>query len=324
MAIDSVWVFVELRGDSLSTASLELVSQASRVAHTVTAFLGKQGDVSVFELLSKYGANKIIEINRAPEIALGGAAAFVMASKISKEKSPSAIFFEASYEGRDAAGRLSAKLDRPILTNITALELKDNELLASNAIFGGNMMVSTRFTGAGPQLFVIRAKSFVLEPNPVEYATEVVGLEEPRHLTNAQILNSYQEVRTGPKLEDATVVVAGGRGLGSKDQFSLVENLAQLLNGAVGASRAVVDAGWVPYAFQVGQTGKTVKPMLYIALGISGATQHMVGMKGARNILAINKDRSAPIFSIADLGVVGDVNKVVPALIEALKEKIAK
>jgi electron transfer flavoprotein alpha subunit len=169
---------------------------------------------------------------------------------------------------------------------------------------------------------VVRPKSFAAEPGGGG-TPEVVEVEVPDSgATNgARVLQRHVEERTGPKLDEAAVVVSGGRGLGEASKYEMIEELAKLLHAAPGASRAIVDAGWVPYSHQVGQTGKTVKPTVYIACGISGATQHMVGMKGSKNIVAINKDREAPIFSIADLGVVGDVHKVVPRLIEALKAR---
>ena len=170
---------------------------------------------------------------------------------------------------------------------------------------------------------MIRAKSFAAEPSGGGPATvDTLGGSRPRRRRRGHaLLSSHVEESEGPKLDEAAVVVSGGRGLGEAGGYKMIEELAKLLGGAAGASRAIVDAGWVPYSHQVGQTGKTVKPTVYIAAGISGATQHMVGMKSAKNIIAVNKDQEAPIFSIADLGIVGDVNKVLPKLIEALQQR---
>lgn len=169
---------------------------------------------------------------------------------------------------------------------------------------------------------MVRAKSFPAEPSgggPA--AVESLPVGQLGSSNAARIVDRHVEERSGPKLDEAAVVVSGGRGLGDADQYPLIEELARLLKGAAGASRAIVDAGWVPYSHQVGQTGKTVKPTVYLACGISGATQHLVGMKNSKNIVAVNKDQDAPIFSVADLGIVGDVHKVLPALIEGLKAK---
>jgi electron transfer flavoprotein alpha subunit len=207
------------------------------------------------------------------------------------------------------------------LTNVTGLSNSDG-LVTEHPAFGGTQIVKAHFTGEGPGIIVVRAKSFAAEASGGASATAVAAPPGDTGSTGtATIVQSHIEERSGPKLEEATVVVSGGRGLGEADKYALIEEAAKLLNGAAGASRAIVDAGWVPYSHQVGQTGKTVKPTVYIACGISGATQHMVGMKGSKNIVAINKDADAPIFQIADLGIVGDVHKVLPALIEALKAR---
>jgi electron transfer flavoprotein alpha subunit len=216
---------------------------------------------------------------------------------------------------------LSVKLDRPVLTNGLGVTVEGDKVRIGSAIFGGNTLIETEFDGEKPYLAAIRPKSFAAEPGGGGAATvAAVGDVDAGRGAEAKVSERHVEEREGPKLEEATIVVSGGRGIGAPENYEpLVDQLAKLLGGASGASRAIVDAGWVPYAKQVGQTGKTVKPKLYIALGISGATQHLVGMKGSDNILAINKDSEAPIFGVADLGVVGDVHKVVPKLIEAIK-----
>ncbi len=233
------------------------------------------------------------------------------------------ILFAQSYDGRDAIARLSVKIDRPVLTNGVSISFDGDKVTVGAAIFGGMLLVDTTYTGPAPYLAAIRPKSFAAEPTGGAAAEVVtVGAVDAGRASEAKVLERHVEEQLGPKLEEAAVVVSGGRGLGSAENYEpLVETLAKLLKGAFGASRAIVDAGWVPYALQVGQTGKTVKPKVYIALGISGATQHLVGMKNSDNIVAVNKDAEAPIFSVADLGIVGDVNKVVPALIEAIKAK---
>ncbi len=321
MGLSKIWVFVEPSGIKVSSGSLELLSAAKRFAQEVTAFTTALVDGEFSETVGRYGASRLIVVSDLDSRLSGTTAAAVMAARAVGEDVPDAVFFAASYEGRDAAGRLSAKLDRPVLTNVVNLVDQGDSLQSEHAIFGGNEMVTARFTSSAPAIFVIRPKSFVAEENPVAVVVESVSAGDIGAAGGAKVIQSHAEERSGPKLDEAAVVVAGGRGLGQADKYQLIEELASLLNGAPGASRAIVDAGWVPYAYQVGQTGKTVKPTVYLAIGISGATQHMVGMKGAKNIIAINKDQEAPIFSIADLGIVGDVQKVLPALIDAIRAR---
>ena len=235
---------------------------------------------------------------------------------------PDLILFGQAYTDRDVAGRLSARLGSSVISNAVDVSEGDDGLTVTNEIFGGTQLVTTRFTGEAPYLVVVRPKSFPAQPGEGS-APEVVAVG-PARMPAARpggYVESHVEEREGPQLEDAAVVVTGGRGLGSAEGYQLIEDLAKVLGAASGATRAIVDSGWVPYAKQVGQTGKTVKPDVYIAAGVSGAMQHLVGMKDSKIIVAINKDPEAPIFGIADLGVVGDVHKVVPKLIEALGQR---
>lgn len=317
-----VWVYAEAapEGDKPATSTLELLTKARELGDVEAVFVGPNADAMAAPL-GEHGATKIYAVDKGEALAgVMGAAAL---QGLVEANQPDLILFAQTYDGRDAMGRLSAKLDRPVLTNGTDLKVDGDKAVVGTAIFGGNTLVDTVFSGETPYLAMIRPKSFAAEPSGGGAATvEQVGAVDSGRAGEAKVLEHHVEEQEGPKLEEATIVVSGGRGIGSAEAYEpLVDELAKLLKGASGASRAIVDAGWVPYAKQVGQTGKTVKPKVYIALGISGATQHLVGMKSSDNIIAINKDGEAPIFSVADLGVVGDVHKVVPKLIEALKAR---
>jgi electron transfer flavoprotein alpha subunit len=321
MSVQKIWVLAEVADGVPVTTSLELLTAARSLASTVEAVAWGDATAAVAPTLGEYGATTVFDVGDLGGGLPGAPVAAAIAEAVSSG-APDAILFPATYDGRDIAARLSVKLDRPVLTNVVDLTEQDGALVTTHAIFGGSEMASARFTGVGPGIYVVRAKSFTAEPSGGAPAAVVSTPAPDTGATGAaRIVAHHVEERTGPKLDEADVVVSGGRGLGEKDQYVLIEELATLLHGAAGASRAIVDAGWVPYSHQVGQTGKTVKPTVYIACGISGATQHLVGMKNSKNIVAINKDQDAPIFSVADLGIVGDVHKVLPQLIEAIKSR---
>jgi electron transfer flavoprotein alpha subunit len=321
MAVDTIWVVAESFEGKALPVSLELITAARQLASTVQAFTWGADADTVAPQLGAYGATKVYTTGDIGSALPGAPVAAAIAAQIQAGSAPDAILVPATYDGRDIAGRLSARIDKPVLTNVVGLTDTDG-LVSEHGIFGGSQVLKAKFTAGAPGIFVVRAKSFAPEESGGG-APEVVKVEVPDtgKTNGASITQRHVEERSGPKLDEAAVVVSGGRGLGEASKYEMIEQLAKLLKAAPGASRAIVDAGWVPYAYQVGQTGKTVKPTVYIAAGISGATQHMVGMKGAKNIIAINKDQEAPIFSIADLGIVGDVNKVLPKLIEALQAR---
>jgi len=319
MTLSTLWVLAEPAGETFTSTSLELLSHARTLAADVAAITWGAGG-SLAAVAGEYGATTLYDVGDLQGALPGVPVAAAIAALVAAG-APADILIPASYDGRDVAGRLSARLDRPVLTNVTGLS-DDGGLVTEHPVFGGSLTVKAKFTAEGPGIFVIRAKSFPVDASGGAPANVVAAPAGDTGATGtARIETSHVEERSGPKLEDATVVVSGGRGLGEAGAYSMIEEIAKLLHGAAGASRAIVDAGWVPYSHQVGQTGKTVKPLVYVACGISGATQHMVGMKGSKNIVAINKDADAPIFQIADLGIVGDVHKVLPALIDALKAR---
>ncbi|MCL2393705.1 MAG: electron transfer flavoprotein subunit alpha/FixB family protein [Acidimicrobiaceae bacterium] len=332
--MDRIWVVVEPvsgepAGGELSPISLELLSGARELAGQVQAVTWGDAEALAGEA-GAYGATTLWTAGDlggglpGPAVAAGIAGAL---GAVPPDEQPEAILVPHDYDGRDVAARLSVRLDRPVLTNVVGLEAGGSEggdgaLVSEHAVFGGAEVVKAHFTGAAPGLFVVRSKTFAASPgdgSPAEVRKLEVG--DLGRTGEARIVANHVEAQEGPRLDQAPVVVSGGRGLGGAEGYAMVEELARLLGGAPGASRAIVDAGWVPYSHQVGQTGKTVKPTVYVAAGISGATQHLVGMKGSQHIVAINKDPEAPIFQIADLGIVGDVNQVLPKLIEALKQR---
>jgi len=320
MALSKVWVHAEVSEGKVAPISLEMLAKAREIADSVDVFTGGAGD-DVATTVGAHGATKVLATGDISGKLQGVHVAAALAAAIEGGEAPDLIMFGTTYDGRDIAARLSVKLDKPVLTNNTDVEAADG-IVVSTQIFGGTQIVKTKFAAGSPAIALFRPKSFVAEESGGG-AAEVSSIAVPDTgaAGAAKMLNRHVEETSGPKLDEAAVVVSGGRGLGEAGKYDMIEQLAKTLKGAPGASRAIVDAGWVPYSYQVGQTGKVVKPTVYIAAGISGATQHMVGMKGSKNIVAINKDPEAPIFGIADLGIVGDVHKVLPKLLEALQNR---
>lgn len=313
----TVWVFVEQEGDSPSTLGLELLAK-SRELGDVTAVLLGPGSDSVFTALGEHGAKSVLHLDSGDRLPSGPVAS-ALADRAGAD-SPDLILMGQAYNDRDIAGRLAARLGVGVLSNASDVRLTGAGVETDHEILGGTQ-IATASASQGPYIVLARPKSFVAEAAGGD-TPKVEKLELPdTGAAEAKVAESHVEEREGPQLGEASIVVSGGRGLGSSDAYELVEKLGKELKAATGATRAIVDAGWVPYAKQVGQTGKTVKPDVYIACGISGAMQHLVGMKDSKTIIAINKDADAPIFSIADLGVVGDVHKVLPKLIEALETR---
>jgi len=315
----SVLVYAELSQGKLATTSLELMTRARDLGDVYAVALGS-GARSAAAILGKHGA-KVVHVNEdaAFDDYLAEPATVAVASLVEKQK-PDLILFGFTSDSREVAGRLAARLGAGLIANASDIVAEGGGFVARVPYFGGAKVASMKANGK-PAIVLIRPKSF--EVSEKAGAGDVQELEAaiPEEAKRARVTERVVEASEKVKLEEARVVISGGRGMGGPQNFPLLEDLASALGGAVGASRAVVDAGWVPYSMQVGQTGKSVRPGVYIAVGISGAMQHTVGMKTSKVIIAINKDAEAPIMKMADLGVVGDALKIVPALTAAVKAK---
>ena len=307
-----IWVYADVSPDGASGATLELLTKAREVGDEVEAVALGPGATAAAPALGEHGATMVYASDDEVFVSSDGRPAAHVLTGLVADHFPELIMFTSSYGAREVAGRLQAKLGTTLMSNATDLPAVDQ---ARTEILGGSTIVDVALSGDEPHLVLFRPKAFPAEPNGGSAEVVAVEADVPEELRKAKRVEKHEASSDGPKLEDAKVVLAGGRGLKEPSNFSLLDELASALgDAAVGASRAAVDAGWVPYSYQIGQTGTTVKPEVYLAVGISGATQHIVGMKGSKRIIAINKDADAPIFRIADLGVVGDLFQVIPAL----------
>lgn len=313
-----VLVLTEHAEGALKKVSAELITAARALGEPSAVVVGKPGTAEpLIEGLKAAGAGKIyVAESDDAENYLITPQVDVLAS-LTESVTPAGVLLSANADGKEIAGRLAARIGSGVLTDV--VEVKEGGK-GIHSIFGGAFTVEAEVVGDTP---VITLRAGSVDAEPADGAGEVVTVEVPAAAENATKITSREPAVAGdrPELAEATVVVSGGRGVGSAENFGIVEELADSLGAAVGASRAAVDSGYYPGQFQVGQTGKTVSPQLYIALGISGAIQHRAGMQTSKTIIAVNKDEEAPIFEIADLGIVGDLFKVTPQLTEAVKTR---
>ncbi len=313
-----VLVLVEHAEGALKKVSTELITAARVLGEPSAVVVGPEGTAAgLTDGLKAAGAAKIYVAESADVDSFLVTPKVDVLAALTESASPAAVVIAANAEGKEVAGRLAARLGSGLLVDV--VEIKEGGI-GVHSIFGGAFTVDAQATGELP---VITVRPGAVEAAPADGAGEVVNVEVPAPAENATKITSREPVVAGdrPELTEASVVVAGGRGVGSEENFKVVEELADSLGAAVGASRAAVDSGYYAGQFQVGQTGKTVSPQLYIALGISGAIQHRAGMQTSKTIIAVNKDEEAPIFEIADLGIVGDLFKVTPQLTEAVKAR---
>ena len=313
--MSEVLIVAEHVDSHVSKPALELLTLARRLGEPVAVVFGDTSETIAKEL-GEYGAARVLTVtDPAMDDYLVAPQAEALA-QIAQTMQPVAILITSTPEGKEIAGRLAVKLGSGLITDATDIAADGS---TTQSVFAGNWTVTAAVTYGAP-VITVKPNAVSPEAAPTEPATEQIEVTISDAAKTARIVSREPKGSSGrPELTEAAVVVSGGRGTGG--DFGAVEELADVLGGAVGASRAAVDAGWYPYAYQIGQTGKTVSPQLYIAVGISGAIQHRAGMQTSKAIVAVNKDPEAPIFALADLGIVGDLHRVLPAVIKAIKER---
>ena len=318
--MSEVLVLVETTGSTVRTPSLELLTLARRLGEPSAVLFGEPSE-AVVALLGEHGARTVYAVagSAAEEfLSLPKAEAVV---DLARRVSPLAVLLTSGPEGKDIAARVAVALEAGIITDAVDVTAQDGGVAATQSIVAGRFLATSR-VDRGPAVITVRPNSVQPTTDGVTPRVETIELSVSDAAKAARIVASTPKQSSGrPDLLDATVVVAGGRGVGSQDGFDKVVSLADALGAAVGASRTVTDAGWAPHEAQIGQTGKTVSPALYFAAGISGAIQHRAGMQSSKTIVAVNKDPKAPIFTIADFGVVGDLHTVLPALTEEIRRR---
>jgi electron transfer flavoprotein alpha subunit len=312
-----VLVLVEHVDGAPKKVTFELLTLARSLGEPAAVFIGNGFD-NAKDKLAEYGATKIYAATDAELDSFLVAPKAEVLAQVVQQSSPAAVLIPSTPEGKEVAGRLAVKLESGVITDAVAVE---DGFVAKQSIFGGAINVASKVSKGTP-IITVRPNSTAPEPSPAQPSEEQVSVTLSDAAKKAKILDRVTEKKGGrPELTEAAIVVSGGRGLGDGSNFALIEKLADSLGAAVGASRAATDAGWYPHTNQVGQTGKTVSPQLYLAIGISGAIQHRAGMQTSKTIVAVNKDPEAPIFELVDFGVVGDLFNVVPQLTEEIEKR---
>ncbi len=320
-----VLIYVEHEGGQPRRVALEQATKARHLADAlggeVLAVVLGAGAAGTAESLGRHGVDRVYVNESAVFDDYLSAPHAEALAQVFEEAGPQVLLFPFTADAKDVASRVSARLNSGMVANVVDLLPEDGKVEALETVFGGNYTTTVDVKNSPVALFLVRPNAFAIEENPRTAQVQTVDYAPSESAARARRGQAVQEEGAPTPLEEASTIVSGGRGLGGPEPFALLEDLADAIGGVVGASRAAVDAGWISYAHQVGQTGRTVKPQLYFAIGISGAVQHRVGMQTADTIVAINRDADAPIFQLADLGVVGDLFTIVPALTAEIKRR---